>query len=100
MEPEDHSWIAYVGLDGRLCAFLHRDSTTGAVLPDDPVERELHLKALVVEREQPPCGGHIGELSGRSGATYPEGQRNPHEPWERVHPLGESGGADVIPLVE
>lgn len=36
LEPEDRSWIAFVGLDGRPVFFLNRDST-GACLPNDAV---------------------------------------------------------------
>lgn len=98
IEPADKSWIAYIGLDGRPRIFLHRDPQSGAILPDDPGERALHLDALRGELAQPRQGGHIGELAAGTGATYHDGQPDPHEPWERIHPLGEtSGGGDVIP---
>lgn len=31
LEPEDKSWIAFVGSDGRPVFFLDRDPVTGAV---------------------------------------------------------------------
>ncbi len=31
MEPDDRSWIAFVGNDGRPVFFLDRDPVTGAV---------------------------------------------------------------------
>lgn len=43
LEPADGSWIAFIGRDGRPTLFLHRDLETGAVLPDDPHEREAEL---------------------------------------------------------
>lgn len=42
IEPEDGSWIAFVGLDGQPVFFLHRDEH-GGVLPDDPDERAAVL---------------------------------------------------------
>jgi hypothetical protein len=35
LEPDDRSWIAFVGLDGRPVFFLNRDPATGACLPND-----------------------------------------------------------------
>lgn len=32
IEPDDHSWIAFIGLDGIPRFFLDRDPVTGAVL--------------------------------------------------------------------
>lgn len=31
LEPEDGSWIMFVGLDGKPVVFLNRDPETGAV---------------------------------------------------------------------
>ena len=44
IEPEDKSWIAFIGLDGKPVFFLHRDPGTGAILPDDPEERASFLQ--------------------------------------------------------
>ncbi len=43
IQPEDRSWIAFIGLDGRPIFFLHRDPRTGRVLSDDPAERDADL---------------------------------------------------------
>lgn len=32
MEPEDRSWVIFVGLDNKPVVFLDRDQTTGEVL--------------------------------------------------------------------
>jgi hypothetical protein len=32
IEPEDHSWIAFIAADGKPTFFLNRDPETGAVL--------------------------------------------------------------------
>lgn len=32
VEPDDRSWIAFIGRDGRPVVFLNRDPSTGAVL--------------------------------------------------------------------
>jgi len=49
-EPTDKSWIGFVGLDGRPLIYLHRDPETGAVLPDDPTDREKALEAIRAEQ--------------------------------------------------
>lgn len=46
IEPEDKSWIAFIDTNGAPKFYLHRDPVTGAVLPDDPVEREKALKMI------------------------------------------------------
>lgn len=38
IEPEDHSWIAFIDREGRPVFFLNRDPETGAVLEDEPAE--------------------------------------------------------------
>lgn len=86
IEPADASWIAFVGLDGKPLFFLNRDPQSGAILPDDPAEREAHLLELRAEREQPRCGGHIGERSDGSAIYAPDS--DPLEIGERVYPLG------------
>ena len=98
IEPEDGSWIAFIGLDGKPRVFLHRDAESGAILPDDAEERAKHIDALRAERERPRCGGHIGERSDGSADYGPDG-RDPLKVGERIFPLGESGGGgDVEPL--
>jgi len=98
VEPDDRSWIVFIGLDGRPVAFLNRDPESGAILPDDPAERAAHLELLRAERERPRCGGHIGEKADGS-AIYEPGYKDPHVLGERIHPLGmDGGGGDVIPL--
>jgi len=32
IEPEDLSWIMFIGADGSPCVFLNRDPQTGAVV--------------------------------------------------------------------
>jgi hypothetical protein len=46
IHPDDGSWIAFIDLKGKPYFFLHRHPVTGAVLPDDPVEREAAIKAI------------------------------------------------------
>ena len=46
LEPADRAWIAFIGLDGKPTFFLNRDPATGAVLPDDPAERETALARI------------------------------------------------------
>lgn len=46
IEPRDLSWIAFVDLNGSPHLYLHRDPETGAVLPDDPVERASKLSLI------------------------------------------------------
>lgn len=43
IEPADRSWIAFVDLEGKPTFFLHRDPVTGAVVSNDPVEREREI---------------------------------------------------------
>ncbi len=97
LEPKDRSWIAFIGLDGHPIFFLNRDPETGAILgdADSPEERAKHIAYLRARTMF--NGRHIGEPSDGS-ATYPEGERDPHELGEPIHPLGESGGGgDVVP---
>ncbi len=49
IQPEDRSWIAFIGLDGRPIFFLNRDPRTGRVLSDDPTERAADLAKPPVE---------------------------------------------------
>ena len=44
IEPEDRSWIAFIDVYGRPTFFLNRDPVTGAILGDDPEERERDIK--------------------------------------------------------
>lgn len=46
LEPADKDWIAFIGLDGKPTFFLNRDPSTGAVLPDDPAERQAALARI------------------------------------------------------
>jgi hypothetical protein len=78
IEPEDRSWIAFIGLDGRPLFFLNRDPATGAILPDDPSEWEAHRQNLV----------EVGGL--RIGMKTEEGDGR-HEAGEIIHPLGIDG---------
>lgn len=90
IEPEDKDWILFVGLDGRACAFLHRDEH-GAILPDDPVERAACLKERAEQRERE---GKPGQFIGSpcDGTGYSVPSENPHAIGEPVHPLGIYGG--------
>jgi hypothetical protein len=49
IQPEDRSWIAFIGRDGRPMFFLNRDPETGAILGDDPGARESDIQALRAE---------------------------------------------------
>jgi hypothetical protein len=88
LEPEDRSWIAFIGMDGRPLFFLNRDPVTGAILPDDPEEREAHLKYLAATGHTLHTGVTKTEedtkLPGVSGVAG-----------EVVIPLGVSGNGDV-----
>jgi hypothetical protein len=93
IEPEDGSWIAFVGLDGVPRFFLNRDPQTGAILPDDPSQQQDHLLRL---REE---GGLRIGMANDGSSVSPPGERNPLEIGERVFPLGfDGGGGDVVPL--
>jgi hypothetical protein len=86
IEPTDASWIAFVGLDGLPRFFLHRDPVTGAILPDDPAEREGWIRVLR-SGEQP--GLRIGMVEdGSAGPTA-------LAPGERVYPVGFDGRAGL-----
>lgn len=89
LEPEDRSWIAFIGLDGRPVFYLNRDPESGAILSDDPEQRVLDLEVLKVER-----GLHTGVPLTSEDAKQ-EGVRG--LPGEVVIPLGISGngGEDV-----
>jgi hypothetical protein len=93
IEPEDRSWVAFIGLDGRPLFYLNRDPRTGAILPDDPTEREAHLKYLA---EQTPTPLHTGVTLTEEAVKLP-GVTG--EPGEVVIPLGVSGngGVDIEP---
>lgn len=93
IEPDDLSWIAFVGLDGRPVFFLNRDPATGAILGDDPAE---HAKDIAGAARVAEAGG------GRTGMTMAV-EAGPE--WSVgavavVGPLGVSGngGKDVEPL--
>lgn len=91
IEPEDKSWVMYIGLDGRPLVFLNRDPETGAVLPDDPEERVAALSQL--RKEAPEL--RIG-MPNDGSAIFPEGQLDPHELGEVIHPLGVAGGGEDV----
>lgn len=46
LEPSDKSWIVFVDEQHRPHVYLHRDTVTGAVLPDDPEKRLEELSDL------------------------------------------------------
>lgn len=46
IEPRDLAWIAFIDLQGRPVFYLHRDPETGAILPDDPAERDRALAQI------------------------------------------------------
>ena len=95
IEPEDRTWIMFIGLDGRPMVYLNRDPETGAVLPDDPEEREAHLATIRAE------GGLRIAMKNDGSADFGPDYKDPHELGERIHPLGESGGGgDVVPLAK
>lgn len=76
-EPTDRSWIGFVGLDGRPLIFLHRDPETGAVLPDDPADREKTLDAVRAEQArragwtEPQAGVYFPVLAGETFLERP-----------------------------
>jgi hypothetical protein len=82
IEPEDASWIAFIGLDGAPRFFLHRHQDTGAILPDDPAEREEQIARLA--REGDLRIGMAEDGTGWDGDS-------PLAVGERVFPLGEDG---------
>lgn len=86
IEPADASWIAYIGLDGAPRFFLNRDPDSGAVLPDDPAEREKWLDVL---RAGTQPGLRIGMVEDGSGG--PTALKS----GERVYPLGFDGRAGL-----
>lgn len=45
IQPDDRSWIAFIGLDGAPRFFLHRHAS-GAVLSDDSAERAEEIRML------------------------------------------------------
>ncbi|MGK3981279.1 hypothetical protein WMF38_57310 [Sorangium sp. So ce118] len=82
IEPADATWIAFVGIDGAPRFFLSRDTVSGAILPDDPAERDAWLQTL---RSGTQPGLRIGMVDdGSAGLTS-------LAPGERVYPLGFSG---------
>jgi hypothetical protein len=90
VQPEDRSWIVYVGLDGRPVVFLHRHPVTGTCLPDDPTEREVAIRELDEELKQ-------GTLQGRTGMVCngPPEEGVPLTQGETVFPLGVDGTGGV-----
>jgi hypothetical protein len=52
IEPEDRSWVAFIGLDGIPRFNLHRDPETGAVLPDDADAQNQTVAALREEQSR------------------------------------------------
>jgi hypothetical protein len=94
IQPEDRSWIAFIGLDGRPVFFLHRDEN-GGVLPDDPVERAACLKERAQENRRALYTGvtmtEEDLVDPKKGCTDPKAG-------EVIFPLGVSGsgsGVDV-----
>jgi hypothetical protein len=84
IQPDDRSWIAFIGLDGRPLFFLNRDPRTGRILSDDPAEAAAELAA------PPAVGNFTGTICGGPDETAtPAG--------DVVIPLGVSGngGQDV-----
>jgi hypothetical protein len=81
IEPADLSWIAFIGLDGLPRFFLNRDQETGAILPDDPEERDDWLNVLR-SGAQPGLRTGMPEDGTVGGAL---------SPGERVFPLGIDG---------
>lgn len=81
VEPDDRSWITFVGLDRVPRLYPHRDPETGAILPDDPAKHAAHIKWL---RDTPD--------SLRVGMRDPQGSDG-LAPGERVFPLGVDGRA-------
>jgi hypothetical protein len=89
LEPDDKSWIAFIGLDGVPRFFLSRDPVSGAICPDDESERAAHIAALAEERKGPRPGGHTGEPD--DGSADWGGQPAPLAVGEPVFPLGVDG---------
>lgn len=97
IQPEDKSWIAFIGLDGKPLFYLHRDPETGRCLPDDPEERARAIAEVRAEQALQANGLRTGSVNDGS-AIYGDGHRDPHEIGEVIHPLGISGGGgDVEP---
>jgi hypothetical protein len=87
LEPEDASWIAFIGTNGLPFVCLHRDPTTGAVLPDDGPEE----RAEQIERNAREGGLRIGM---REDGTGWDGD-TPLAVGERIFPLGFDGRGEV-----
>lgn len=66
LQPEDLSWIAFIGRDGRPVFFLNRDAATGIVLPDEPEEQDRARAQLRFEE--------------RRAASWEVGQAHDEEP--------------------
>ncbi len=82
MEPQDKSWIVFVGTDGRPIIFLNRDPVSGCILDDDPEQARKDL-------EHTENLGNIGRpYDGK--ADWGEAP-SPLEVGETVFPLGEDG---------
>lgn len=93
IEPADLSWIAFIGLDGRPLFFLNRDPKTGAILGDDPAERESGIAQAAETAAR--GSAHTGmKLAAEKTPEWSIG------PVAVVGPLGVSGngGVDVEPL--
>ena len=93
IEPDDLSWIAFIGLDGRPVFFLNRDPVTGGILSDDPAAREADVAdaAETVARGD----AHTGmKVPAEKAPEWSIG------PVAVVGPLGVSGngGKDIEPL--
>ena len=94
IEPEDKSWIAFIGLDGRPVFYLHRDSESGAICPDDPGEREQFIAHLRdPECVPPPKTGNFTGQPHDGTASY-DGPV-PLKLGEPVFPLGVDGTGGV-----
>lgn len=87
--PEDNSWIAFIDLTGKPYFFLHRHPVTGAILPDDPMEREVAIREIDAERER---SLHTGVCLTPEEAALP-GVVTP--PGSAVPPLGIDGTGGV-----
>jgi hypothetical protein len=83
IEPEDLSWIAFIGLNGRPVFFLNRDPRTGRILSDDPAERAADLA------KPPEHGAFTGVMLTDEHLAKDPSIELP--PGQRVIPLGISG---------
>ena len=80
LEPADRRWIAFIDLGGCPRFFLNRDTETGAVLPDDPAERDAAIAAVRAEQ-----GRRSAFVEHTPGVVYPSF-------------AGEAFGVDGLPI--